>query len=120
MSRERDMAPRLHVSADTTVPPSTRPVAWGTLPERSLLPPHHRDCGDTIEGRPLNDPRAIRQIHERPVCQIDHTHNARLFEDERCPLTKHLGLFRELREINGNRPHLSTRDGEAGTILRHA
>src|SRR4029434_276179 len=89
-------------------------------PEQSLLPPHHWDRRDTVEGGPLHHPRAIRQIHERPVRQIDHAHDLRLLEDERRPLAKHLGLFRKLREINGDRPYLSARDGKAGTIFRHA
>ena len=48
----------------------------------SWLPPHHRHGRDTVEGRAFDHPRTIRQIHQRPVCQIDQTHDPRFFEDE--------------------------------------
>ena len=88
--------------------------APGTPPVRSWLPPHHRDRRETVEGRPLDHPRAIRQIHERPTRQINQAHDLRLLEEERRPLAQHFGLFRQRRELHGDRPDLSTRDGKAG------
>lgn len=88
-------------------------------PEQSLFPPHHRDRGEAIEGGALDHPRAIRQIHQRPVRQIDHAHDPCFFKDERRLRAKHLFLFGELREINSDRADLPTRDRKAGPILRH-
>src|SRR5262245_50088550 len=96
---------------------------WGTrrlYPERSLLPSHDRDRGEAIERRPLDHTRAIRQIHQRPVRQIDHTYDLGLLEEERRLHAKHLSLFGKLREIDGDRADLPTRERKAGPILCHA
>ena len=83
-------------------------------PARSLLPAHDWDRGEAVEGRPLDHPRAIRQIHQRPVRQIDHAHGPRLFEDERGLHAKHFGLCGQLRELHGDRADLPTREAKAG------
>src|SRR5215831_14918586 len=100
------------------------PLAWSLagilrLLQRSLFPPHYRNCREAVEGGTLDNPRAIRQIHQRPVRQINHAHDPRRFEDERGPLAKHLGLLGELRQIDGDWADLPTRDGKARPILRH-
>ncbi len=89
------------------------------LPERSLFPPHHRDRREAIEGGPLDHSRAIGQIYQRPVREINHAHDPRLLKNERRLRAKHLGLFGELREINRDRADLPTRDRKAGPVLRH-
>src|SRR5262249_19558060 len=61
----------------------------------------------------------ICQIHQCPTCPIDHAHDACLLKEKRCSLAKHLSLFRQLREIDGDGSDLSTRDSKAGAILRY-
>src|SRR4249920_1040551 len=57
--------------------------AGSLSPVRSWLPPHHRHGGEAIEGGPLDHPCAIREIHQRPVRQIDQPHDLGLLKDER-------------------------------------
>ena len=84
---------------------------------RSWLPPHHRHGGEAIEGGPRDDPRALRSIPQRPVRQIDHAHDPRLFEDERRPLAQYLGLCGQLRKIDSHWTSLPTHEREAGRIF---
>jgi len=86
----------------------------------SWLPPHDRDGRNTVEGGAFDHPGTIRQIYQRPARQIDHAYDPRLLEDERGLDAKDLHLFRQLREIHGDRADLATRDGKAGAILGHA